>query len=238
MSRCSQCVSELPAGAKFCGRCGAKVGPMPHFCAHCGRALEEGKRFCGGCGTAIGTPAGAATGVVFPPAAAASSTPARKGGGTGWKVLILLVFMLLLAGGAAGGVWYWKPWRLIWPEEKNAIDKAAWDRDLTPAPDKDAAGRKERWTAEVNQRAQEVEAAFNAKNVEAIVQLLPPPKRDELRPLLEAKRADLDRFGKVLATRKLVAVNEFIADYQVKDGKKTSPVTFALYDGKWYLYEF
>ena len=145
--------------------------------------------------------------------------------------------MLLLMGGAAGGVWWWKPWRML-TGGSAGIDRAAWDKELTPAGDANAAGRKERWAAEVNKRAQEAEAAFLAKDVEKILQLLPEPVRNDMRPLLEGKRGELDQFGKVLATRKLVAVNEIVADFQVRDGKRVFPVTFAVHDGQWCLEQF
>jgi class 3 adenylate cyclase len=55
--RCSNCLSENPAGKKFCGDCGA---PLGNRCPKCGAENPPSKRFCGDCGTALGDAAPAA----------------------------------------------------------------------------------------------------------------------------------------------------------------------------------
>ena len=44
---CPDCGAQLPAGAKFCGNCGKKLG---NFCPDCGAELMAGAKFCGNCG--------------------------------------------------------------------------------------------------------------------------------------------------------------------------------------------
>ncbi len=77
---CPQCKTPLPAGAKFCAGCGAKIpeagvcnnckAPLPagaRFCASCGNKVEQeavcgncqakippGAKFCAGCGNKVG----------------------------------------------------------------------------------------------------------------------------------------------------------------------------------------
>src|ERR687891_2316447 len=50
--QCSRCRHDNPAGAKFCGQCGAK---LEAGCAACGTANPPGNRFCQECGTALGS---------------------------------------------------------------------------------------------------------------------------------------------------------------------------------------
>ena len=50
--QCARCRHDNPAGAKFCGQCGAK---LEAGCAACGTANPPGNRFCQECGTALGS---------------------------------------------------------------------------------------------------------------------------------------------------------------------------------------
>lgn len=48
--RCSQCQFDSPAGMKFCGECGARLG-VP--CPRCGTESPPGFKFCGECGSPL-----------------------------------------------------------------------------------------------------------------------------------------------------------------------------------------
>jgi uncharacterized RDD family membrane protein YckC len=53
-TNCPSCGNELPAGAAFCGVCGAHVpGVTPGTCANCGAALTPGTQFCANCGASV-----------------------------------------------------------------------------------------------------------------------------------------------------------------------------------------
>jgi hypothetical protein len=47
---CPTCGFENPDGMKFCGQCGAKLGP---YCPRCGFENPSGFAFCGQCGAAL-----------------------------------------------------------------------------------------------------------------------------------------------------------------------------------------
>ncbi|HEX5530020.1 MAG TPA: adenylate/guanylate cyclase domain-containing protein, partial [Methylomirabilota bacterium] len=47
---CAECQQESPAGAKFCGECGARLAPA---CPGCGTAHRPGQGFCWACGTRL-----------------------------------------------------------------------------------------------------------------------------------------------------------------------------------------
>ncbi len=52
--KCPACGAEVPAGAKFCFNCGAKMeAPVAATCPNCGAQLAPGAKFCPNCGTAI-----------------------------------------------------------------------------------------------------------------------------------------------------------------------------------------
>src|SRR5205809_427744 len=57
---CPSCATDNPAGARFCGGCGA---PLSQVCAACGAANDPSMRFCTQCGSALAADAAA------PPAA-------------------------------------------------------------------------------------------------------------------------------------------------------------------------
>ena len=64
---CANCGTELPAGTRFCVRCGA---PQDATCVQCGNALLPDARFCGSCGTPVEAGSAPAVGKPPPPAAA------------------------------------------------------------------------------------------------------------------------------------------------------------------------
>lgn len=65
--RCPRCSFDNPIGAKFCGRCGTKLG---NLCPSCGASNPEGFAFCGTCGTRLTT--------TDAPAVASQPTEERK----------------------------------------------------------------------------------------------------------------------------------------------------------------
>ena len=53
MPDCPSCAHECPAGARFCGQCGAA---LPASCGRCGAPLAAGQRFCQACGAPVAAP--------------------------------------------------------------------------------------------------------------------------------------------------------------------------------------
>jgi class 3 adenylate cyclase/tetratricopeptide (TPR) repeat protein len=51
--RCPRCQQENPAGQKFCGECGVRLGGG---CPACGAANPPGQKFCGECGASLDQP--------------------------------------------------------------------------------------------------------------------------------------------------------------------------------------
>lgn len=49
---CPHCSQEVPAGAKFCTECGARM-PQNKFCAACGAPLKASQKFCTECGERV-----------------------------------------------------------------------------------------------------------------------------------------------------------------------------------------
>jgi predicted amidophosphoribosyltransferase len=51
--RCSRCGADCPAGARFCGQCGAALSSN---CPSCGADNPPEHRFCGQCGASLDGP--------------------------------------------------------------------------------------------------------------------------------------------------------------------------------------
>ncbi len=71
MANCPECGTEVGAGQRFCGQCGAR---QPEGCASCGAPLQPGQRFCGQCGAPV---AGAAHPPTAAPAPASNAAEVR-----------------------------------------------------------------------------------------------------------------------------------------------------------------
>ena len=81
---CSACGAEALATAKFCGSCGASLGPRR--CAHCGAELSSRARFCHRCGRPL------APGLA--PSARTGAQPVRSEQ-TAWIVAASVVAVLI-----------------------------------------------------------------------------------------------------------------------------------------------
>jgi class 3 adenylate cyclase len=69
--RCPSCGFENPDGMKFCGQCGATLGP---YCPRCGFENPSGFAFCGQCGAAL---AGQPLASLLTPVAPRAQAPRR-----------------------------------------------------------------------------------------------------------------------------------------------------------------
>ncbi len=70
--KCTSCSAEVPASAKFCPECGAKI-VRKSFCPECGAEASPGAKFCAECGTKLAAPQ---TAVGVPKGATAKPQPA------------------------------------------------------------------------------------------------------------------------------------------------------------------
>ncbi len=52
-SFCTQCGTQIAAGAKFCPECGSKQAASKNKCPQCGTEVAPGKKFCHNCGTKL-----------------------------------------------------------------------------------------------------------------------------------------------------------------------------------------
>lgn len=81
---CATCGAVAPAGAKFCGHCGASLGPRR--CSHCGAELSSRARFCHRCGRPV-APSAAGVGSI--------GGSARRSEQTAWIVAGSVVAVLI-----------------------------------------------------------------------------------------------------------------------------------------------
>jgi hypothetical protein len=80
-----------------------------------------------------------------------------------------------------------------------------------------------------------VEAALRAGNLEALLPLIHPSRREALGVALAACAKDLPKLGEWLATRKLVSQDQTQAEYEVAVEDARLCVRFARADGQWWL---
>src|SRR5262249_51231920 len=81
---CATCGAVAQAGAKFCGDCGASLGPRR--CSHCGAELSSRARFCHRCGRPVAPGAAGVRSV---------GTPAMRSEQTAWIVAASVVAVLI-----------------------------------------------------------------------------------------------------------------------------------------------
>ena len=123
---CGRCGFDVPAGNRFCPRCGTPVSGLPapapvserpaRRCAQCGAEVTESQKFCEGCGTAIVSEASAPVPVRGPemtpapvladepplsPNAATPQAEGRPGSSLGLILLVVGGLAVLLVGGYA-----------------------------------------------------------------------------------------------------------------------------------------
>ena len=82
---CAECSVSLPAGAKFCLECGAKVVPRG-ICQECKTKLPEQAKFCLECGTRVGAHASKATLKVEEVSVSENGTQNNSGSGGVMKI--------------------------------------------------------------------------------------------------------------------------------------------------------
>ncbi|MHB0936014.1 MAG: hypothetical protein ACYDCO_04300 [Armatimonadota bacterium] len=87
----------------------------------------------------------------------------------------------------------------------------------------------------INAGVQVIENAFRASQLDTIMQLTIPTRREAYRKMFTAHRAELPRVATLLKTRKLVATNGASAEFQVTEGGRVFSIFFERTDGKWCL---
>jgi membrane protease subunit (stomatin/prohibitin family) len=68
MSFCTQCGSQLVAGAKFCSNCGKPSIVASNICTACSTTFQPGQKFCTSCGNPL-------VSTMAPPASPLASFP-------------------------------------------------------------------------------------------------------------------------------------------------------------------
>jgi len=87
----------------------------------------------------------------------------------------------------------------------------------------------------LDRAAAKLEQACNAKNAEQAVELLHPAVKAGYGATLRARKDELPRLGRLLATRKLIAATDEVAEYEVTEDGKTFILTFERHGDQWLL---
>lgn len=84
----------------------------------------------------------------------------------------------------------------------------------------------------------ELQSAFEQKDVTKVVEYLHPENKDHMKAIFEKHQGELDKVGKLMATKKLIYADSNYAEYQVKDNGKKYVMIFEKIEGKWRLSRF
>jgi hypothetical protein len=80
-----------------------------------------------------------------------------------------------------------------------------------------------------------LQSACHAKDSQAATALIHPAVRASYGKILKDHEAELPRLGKLLATRKLLAANAYVAEYEVTEDGQTFIITFERQGDQWFL---
>ena len=183
------------------------------FCAKCGKQVEDSAKFCMACGQPV--PAGPmSAGEPLPVPGSLPAAPAIPARRSGRRWLAAVCVVALLAGGGFAA------WKFLLPSGPKP-----WGDD--PVLEKEAAA--------LDGRAAELQDALKAKDPAAAIEKCHPLVQGEYKKIFEAHATELDRVAKLLKTRKLIAINRNIAEYEVTEDGETFVVTFEKIGEKWCL---
>jgi hypothetical protein len=87
----------------------------------------------------------------------------------------------------------------------------------------------------LEESATQLEAAFRAGDVEAVLTLTHPAMRTDYQTIFQAHQAELTRVADLLATRQLVQTTTSMAEYEVTENGRTFSVIFEAWGDQWYL---
>jgi hypothetical protein len=80
--------------------------------------------------------------------------------------------------------------------------------------------------------------AFEAGEAEAIIDGVYPGRRDAVNDLLAHANTSMSQFARALASGKLIAATDMMAEYEIVIDGKAYPVVFVSADDQWFLYAF
>jgi hypothetical protein len=192
-------------------------------CAYCGAPVTQGTQFCGQCGRPTGGVSVTASAPVAPDASGR-----RRGVRLAPAVAGFVVVGLCLCGVLAAGVYLWRSGNLPGLGTPHVAV-------TTPAPAEGQVEVDEPTLQLLEQSVGRIEAAFRAGDVETVINLTHPARHADYGPIFEAHRGELQRVADLLATRRLVAANYGMAEYEVTEDGRTFSVTFEPWGETWYL---
>ncbi|MCF7973924.1 MAG: hypothetical protein K9N55_08920 [Phycisphaerae bacterium] len=80
--------------------------------------------------------------------------------------------------------------------------------------------------------------AFETGDPETIINVVYPGRRDVVNDLLTHANKPMSQFARALASGKLIAATDVMAEYEIVMDGKAYPVVFMNADDQWFLYTF
>ncbi|RPJ80768.1 MAG: zinc ribbon domain-containing protein [Acidobacteria bacterium] len=242
---CPRCGAPVSATALFCRGCGqALTSESRRFCPACGRPSAPAARFCKECGqnfSVTSAPIAAPPPItVPPPVTGPPPPPTLKASSRSRSPMLVIVaggLLIIISVLAAGGYFGYRYWSSLPAASESAgngeqeVDAEWGSADLAP-PDLRQA------RTEVDPHVARLAEAVKNGNVAQVLALTLPEAREDLKAAFEAHPDRMERFGRLLATRRLTAFEGDLAEFEVTEGGRVFVLTFQRVGSTWALHSY
>ncbi len=200
------------------------MNSRPAQCPRCGALVSRSARFCPGCGQLLQNHTGSAS-------------------GAGRRILTVslvgcasLVLLLALTAGGYVGYRYWSSLGgsgvvTNAPAGSSEVD-VDWTGVSSSPPDLSASQQ------QVSPHLDRLSAALKDGNMETALSLALPELRDDLKANFEGQPERMARLARLLDTRRLIAVERELAEFEVTEDGRTFSVTLQRVGDAWLLHSF
>ncbi len=241
---CPRCGALTSSTARFCRACGlAFAQPARSVCPKCGSESPPEARFCANCGhdsqplPPCGPPSQSGRPQTEIPQTTGPVPRQRK------RVLPLalvgcgsiLLLGLLAAGGYLGYRYWWtgpghQETAVTTPESSSA--EVDWEGAPVSPPDLSAS------QAHVSPHLDRLSAALKAGQIDTALSLTLPELRKDLESSLEGRPERMERLAQLLETRRLIAIEGDLAEFEVTEEGRRFSVTLQRVRDVWLLHSF
>jgi hypothetical protein len=236
---CPQCRAPVPDDARFCGACRQPLTPTSAgVCVRCGQVQTSGAAFCMKCGQSLAMVAEMPPALPSLPASRGAAFPSRplpKEPHHSGKMVFTAFLLAVLGTAGYLGYRYWPAGvgPAGFPAAPASQGKdASWPGATDSAPDLAVAGK------EITPHLDTLSRALTDGDFEKALGLTLPEVREDFRLAFQGQPQRMERFGKLLQSRRLTAIGSDLAELEVTENGKTFAITLQRIGNRWILHSF
>ncbi len=246
-SSCPRCGAQVSPAALFCRSCGQPFTiAAPRFCPACGQPAALDARFCKECGQVLSntaptiakTPPPPIT--VKPPVPSPPAPPVPRAGSKGRSPKLWLAgcaALIVVGVVAVGGYFGYRHWSSLPVAQESTGDSgqevdADWGGSDLASPDLRQAH------TQIDPHVARLTEAASSGNLQTVLSMTMTEAREDLRMAFEAHPERMERFGRLLASRRLKAVEGNLAEFEVTEEGRVFVVTFQRVGDNWALHSY